>query len=391
MTMIPTSAFRAAHRAAPALLLSTMFVAAGGAVLAAPARSATHPAPSLANQDANRDVVNLKSGQTELGKVKSEDFNGVEIDPVKGEAKRIPWTDIAPNGVTYADPAWQAAADLIAAGKFADALPALAELKADAKLRAPIKQNVLYFLGVAQQREGKSDEAVAAYKELLAAFPKSRYLMETGEALVTILTAKKDFAGATKALQDMEGAAGEASFSSAAGVLKGRIFEEQKDWAKAGAAYNVAAQASGVSPAVQMQAELGSARALVAQNKKSDAEAALQKLVKKDGPNHLMAGAWNGLADLTQERARAANNGKGDTDQLLDALYMYLRGVVQYTPLPGQPTYEYERAIAGSAATFRALSEVETVADRKTLYRQRAAQRADQLKREFPNSSFIGK
>lgn len=389
MTMIPTFGSSAARRTASAIVVSTILVAASSALLPAPA-SAASPALSLraSTQDANKDVINLKSGQTELGKIKSEDFGGIDIDPAKGEAKRIPWSDVAPNGVTYAAPEWQAVADVIAAGKFADALPLLTELKGEAKLRLPIKQNVLYFLGVSLQREGKADEALAAYKELVAAFPKSRYLLEVGDAMVTILAAKKDFAGATKALQDLDSAAGDASFSSAAGVLKGRVFEEQKDWAKASAAYSVAAKASGVSPIVQMQAELGEARTLAAQNKKSEAESALRKLVAKDGPNHLLAGAWNGLGDLAQERARAANNGKGDADQLLDALYMYLRGVVQYAPLPGQPTREYERAIAGSAAIFTALSQVETVADRKRLYQQRAAQRLEQLRREFPNSPF---
>jgi len=386
--MIETFGFRAARRAAPAFVLSTIFVAASAPLLSGSALAATPVPARFALQETNRDVVNLKNGQTELGRVKTEDFTGVEIDPVKGETKRIPWAEIAPNGVIYADPSWQAVADMLAASKFAEALPALDELKANTKLSAPIKQNVLYFQGVALQRGGQADPAVAAYRELLAAFPKSRYLMEVGEAMVTILAAKKDYAGATKAVQDMDTAAGDGGFSAAAGVLKGRIFEEQKDWAKAGGAYRVAAESASVSPAVQMQAELGSARALVAQNKKTDAETALRKLVAKDGPNHLMAGAWNGLGDLMQERARAANNGKGDADQLLDALYMYLRGVVQYAPLPGQPTLEYERAIAGSANTFKALSEVETVADRKRLYAQRSAQRREQLKREFPNSLF---
>lgn len=384
MTMMSTLGPRAARRAAFAL--SALFVA--GAPAFATSAIASPAAVSRASQDANRDVVNLKNGQSELGKIKSEDFTGVEIDPVKGDAKRIPWSEIVPNGIAYANAEWQAVSDLLAAGKFADAMAPLDELKADTKLAAPIKQNVLYFQGVALQREGKLDEALAAYKELVAGFPKSRYLLEVGDALVTIHAAKKDFAGATKALNDLEAGAGEAGFSAAAGVLKGRVFEEQKDWAKAGAAYSVAAAASGVSPAVQMQAELGLARALVAQNKKPDAEAALRKLVAKEGPNHLMAGAWNGLGDLTQERARAANNGKGDSEQLLDALYMYLRGVVQFAPLPGQPTLEYERAMAGAAATFKALSEVETVADRKRLYAQRAAQRLQQLKNEFPNSPF---
>lgn len=388
MTRLPIIGFRADRRTASAFVLATLCAVAGGAH-AAPASPAAASPALLAPQDNNRDVVNLKNGQSELGRIKSEDFAGIELDPVKGDAKRIPWSDVATNGVVYAEPRWMAVADLIATGKFADALPGLEELKGDTKLRAPIRQNALYFLGVVLQREGKPDEALAAYKELVAAYPKSRYLLEVGEAMIGILGAKKDYAGATKAVQELDAGAADAGFSAAAGVLRGRIFEDQKDWAKAAPAYSLAARASGVSPAVQLQAEIGEARALAAQNKKSEAETALRKLIAKDGPNHLMAGIWNGLGDLTQERARAANNGKGDAEQLLDAVFMYLRGVVQYAPLPGQPTHEYERAMAGAAATFRALSQVETVADRKRLYQQRADQRLEQLRREFPNSPFL--
>ncbi len=362
------------------------------ACLCTVATGVSHASPSalapFAVQE-NRDVVNLTNGQTELGKIKSEDFTGLEIDPVKGSAKRIPWSEIKPNGVVYNSPEWQSITDLFAANKFADALPLLDELKADSKLRDPLRQNALYFTAVALQRQGQNDEALAAYKELVAAYPKSRYLMEAGEAMSSMLAAKKDYAGAVKLLNDIDLAAAEPSFSASAGVLKGQVFEEQKDWAKAGAAYEVASKAPSVPPGVQLQAELGAARTLAAQNKKSEAEAALTKLKAKDGPNPIMAGIWNGLADLTLERGRAANGGKGDADQLLDALYMYLRGVVQYAPLPGQSTREYERALSGSARVFKMLGDVETVADRKRLYQQRADQRLDQLKREFPNSPFV--
>ena len=257
-------------------------------------------------------------------------------------------------------------------------------MKGDAKLRAPIRQNVLYFHAVALQRTGDAEKALEAYKELVAAFPNSRHLLAAGDAMVTILAAKKDFAGATKAIDDLAAGAN-ATFAPSAGILKGRIFEEQKDWPKAGAAYGVAARASGVTPLVQLQAEVGEARALAAQNKKSEAEAALRKLVSKDGPNALLAGVWNGLADLAYERARAANSGKGDAEQMIDALYMYLRGVVQYAPLPGEPVTEYKRSLRGTIQAFEALAQIETAQDRKRLYQARANQRKEQFEREFPS------
>lgn len=399
MTMIVNHGTRAARPAAPSLLparvaralcapaLGALALCALGlwapAAVASPALAPAAP-PASAAQDGNRDVVNLRNGQSELGRVKEEDFEGLELDPVKGDAKRIPWSEIATNGVTYADPQWQAIADLLATNKYAEALPLLEELKADTKLRAPVRQNVLYFEAVALQRSGDADKALGAYLDLVKAFPNSRYLMEVGEALVTIHSAKKDYAGATRAIDDMAaGAAG--AFAPAAGVLKGLVFEAQKDWPKAGAAYSVAARASGVSPLVQLRAELGEARALAAQNKKTEAESALRKLVSKDGPNALMAGVWNGLADLAYERARAANNNKGDAEQMLDALYMYLRGVVQYAPLPGEAATEYQRALRGTIQAFEALGQIETVAERKRLYQARAKQRKEQYDREFPS------
>jgi tetratricopeptide (TPR) repeat protein len=376
-------------RAAP--VVAALLLGAGTAVAAEPMATAK---PRVASQDANRDVVQLKSGATELGKIKSEDFSGIDIDPVKGEAKRIAWGDVAPNGVTYGTPAeWLSIQDLLNANKFEEALPQLDELKADAKLRAPVKQNVLYYIGVAKQRLGKQDEALAAYKELLAGFPKSRYLMEVGEATVAIHTAKKDLAGAVKALEqisnDATTAGVDASFATAVNVLKGRVFEEQKDYPKAKAAYGVASKASGIPLNVQLQAELGEARTSVALNQKPDAEAAYRKILTRDGPNPIMAGAWNGLGDLALERGKAANGGKGDPEQILDALYMYLRGVAQYPALPGQPTQEYERALAGAATSFKYLSELEKVADRKKQYQERSQQRAQQLRKEFPNSIYL--
>jgi tetratricopeptide (TPR) repeat protein len=377
-------------RAAP--VLAALLLGAGNAA-ALPATNSGAPA-RVASQDTNRDVVQLKSGATELGKIKSEDFGGIDIDPVKGDAKRIAWGDVAANGVTYGTPAeWLSIQDLLNANKFEEALPQLDELKADTKLRAPVKQNVLYYTGVAKQRLGKTDEALAAYKELLAAFPKSRYLMEVGEATVAIHTLKKDLAGAIKALDEIANEATtagvDASFSTAVNVLKGRVFEEQKEYPKAKAAYALASKASGIPLQVQMQAELGEARTAVALNQKPEAEAAYRKILTREGPNPIMAGAWNGLGDLALERGRTANGGKGDQEQILDALYMYLRGVAQYPALPGQPTQEYERAIAGSATSFKYLSELEKVGERKRQYMERSQQRAQQLRKEFPNSIYL--
>ena len=338
--------------------------------------------PALAQ---DKDTIQLKDGKTETGKIKSEDYSGLVLEGKGG--RTIQWSEIVPNGVTYSGSAeFTSAKENLDNGKFDDALPKLEELKGDTKLRAVIKQNVLYFIPVILQRQGKFDEAIAGYKELVLAFPKSRYLMEVGEGLVNSFLAKgKDYAGASKALDELADAAlkagVEAGFSAGVNVLRGRLFEEQGKISEASGAYSVAEKASGVSKAIVQQSQLGQARTLVALKKPTEAETLYRKLVGEDAPNAVLAGAWNGIGDLLKDEART----KRDSEKMLDALFAYLRGVVQYAPLPGEPTTEYKRAMQGSAECFKLISDLEQNADRKRLYAERARERTEQLKKEFPN------
>jgi hypothetical protein len=134
---------------------------------------------------------------------------------------------------------------------------------------------------------------------------------------------------------------------------------------------------------------LGQARCAVALNRKSEAEAMYRKLVGEDAPNLILAGAWNGLADLLKEEARKGKDGKGDQEKVLDALYAYLRGVVQYAPVPGESTDEYERALAGSRDCFKFMSDLETKQELKKLYKDRSVERGEVLKKEYPNSPYV--
>jgi tetratricopeptide (TPR) repeat protein len=352
--------------------------------LLAPLAVASFLAQSASAQE--KDSIQFKDGKTEPGLIKSEEYGGITFNPAKGAARTIEWKDVAPNGITYAGSAeFQSGKDAYDGGKFADALEKFQQVLGDAKLRAVLKQNAEYFVATIHQRGGEFDPAIESYKKLVADFPKSRWLMEVGEGLVACYMAKKDAAGAAKALEELSTAATtagvEASFNSAVNVLKGRLNEEQGKFAEAQAAYGVVSKANGVPATIGQKARLGEARCMVALNKKSDAKTAFQALVKEDAPNGVLAGAWNGIADLMVEEARANQN---DADKLLDALVCYMRGVVQYSPLPGESYTEYKRALKGSAEVCKFIGQVEKNADRKKLYQQRAAEREEQFKKEFP-------
>jgi predicted negative regulator of RcsB-dependent stress response len=343
-------------------------------------------------QQAQQDTVVLKDGKTETGKIKSEDFANLTLTPAKGPERTIDWPQVAANGITYGGSIeFTSAKEAFEQSRFDEALEKIAEiLKPEAKLRAPLKQNAQYYLATIRLRKGEWDAAIAEFKKLQTEFPKSRYLLEIGDGLLNAYLGKgKDYAGATKALDELSSAAlsagVEGGFNSAINVLKGRIFEEQQKYSEAIGAYSTAEKATGIPPVVVQQARLGQARCLVATGKATDAEALYHKVVTEDAPNSILAGAWNGLGDLWKK----PGYDKKDANLLNDALFAYLRGFVQYGPLPGESTYEYERAMAGAAQCFTYLSNLETAKDKKDLYAQYARQRKDQLAKEFPNSTFL--
>lgn len=348
-------------------------------------------APSYA-QDSGKDTVALKDGTTQTGKIKAEEYGGL-ILTVK-EDKTIAWNDIVagPAGVTYAgSPAFQSVREKFDSGKYEEALEPITELAKDTKLRAPLRQHVLYFKAIAEMRTGKLDEAITSFKDLLTAFPKSRYLLDVGDNLVQIYIAKKDMASAAKALDQISSDAAtagvESGFSAAINVLKGRLLEEQQKFPEAQAAYTVAEKGTGVAPSVVAQAILGQARCAIALKDNVKAEGLFRKIVNGDGPNNVMAGAWNGIGDLLYADA-TPKTGKADAAKINDALYCYLRGVVQYSPLPGEAADEYERALAGAVRCFKGLAQLETKADLKAAHNARANERYNQLLREFPNTKY---
>ncbi|HET6202826.1 MAG TPA: tetratricopeptide repeat protein [Planctomycetota bacterium] len=344
--------------------------------------------PLPAAQPEVKDSVFLKDGKSESGRIQSEEYGALTLAAAKGPPKKIPWDSV--RSVQYGGSApFSKASDAFSAGQVEEALPQLEGLRQDAKLRPVLRQQVLYFWALAQQRLGKVDEALAGYQALLKEFPKSRFLRAVGENLVAGHLAKKDAAGGERAvdqfLADALAAGVDSGFLNELRVLKARLLEGQEKYAEAMASYSILAGAGGVSAAAVQEATLGQARCLQKQGKATDAEPLYRKLLGEDAPNFVLAGAWNGLSDILSKQAKD----KRDAEALRDALFGYLRAVIQYGPLAGETTIEYERGLAGAAKCFRFLSELETNADRKKLYLDRARERLSQLKREFPGSPFL--
>ncbi|MBK7641455.1 MAG: tetratricopeptide repeat protein [Planctomycetes bacterium] len=371
---------RARRSLAPILALATLVL---------PGFSAAS-APS--GPQSKTDVIKLRKDNTEeSGRIKSEEYGGLTFDPEKGTPHTVAWGDVAQ--ITYqGGEDLDKARSLVDQGNLEEAQTKLNELlKPEAKLRGMLKQHVLYLLATVENRLGKPDDALEGYKALLKEYPKSRYLPEVAEGLVWAYSAKNDLTGAGKALEDLNSGAitagVEANFSAVIAIQRGQILERQQKWSEAFSAYNAAQSTSGVTSLASQQARLGQARCQLQQKKVSDAQTIFRKISGEDAPNSILAGAWNGLGDI----AKAEGRDKRDAAVLLDALYMYLRGVVQYGPVPGESSSEYERALAGAAECFDNLSQVESNKELKARYARSAVERRAQLQKEYPNSPFLTK
>ncbi len=341
---------------------------------------AAHPVAQQKGSAGGKDTVVLKDGKTETGRVENEDYAGVTLKGVTP----LPWENVV--SVTYAgEGAFDAAYQALSEGKNAEALAAFQALLTKGQLRQPIQQQVQFYVPVLKQRMGDLDGAIAGFHELVDAFPKGRFLQAASDNILGLYAARKDYAGAEKALEKVANAtAGLREFQAEIALKKGRLLEIQKDFTRADVSYDFAERGA-TKPAVVQEAKLGRARCLAGNGRRADAEAAFKKLVQDGTTNAILAGAWNGLGDVAAEEGKT----KRDTQKLMSALYAYLRGVVQYAPLPGEPTLEYEHSLSGAARCFKLISELETSDEKRRLYADRARAHGDQLRSEFPNSIYL--
>jgi tetratricopeptide (TPR) repeat protein len=335
------------------------------------------------------DRVILKNGKDKTVKIKTEDLDGVWYTATGGGGNTvIKWDEI--DSIQYGGAeAYQKALEAYSSGRISEAAAQLEALAGDAELRPVLKQTVLYYQGLAQGRLGKPDAALATYKSLLEGFPKSRYLLPVGSNLLALYIAKDDAAGAARALEPVLAVAKDAGsnegLQASFNVLRGRLQEEQKKFDEAESLFEAASKVSKADPDVIATAKLGLGRCAQKRGRPRDAETRYRDLVKADAPNTVLAGAWNGLGDIALEAGVAAR----DADGLRVAVLAYLRGVVLYAPVSGEPTEEHERALAGASRAFKAMSELEGNAERKQLFLDRARQRQGQLASQYPGSRYL--
>ena len=336
-----------------------------------------------------QDKIILKDGKERTGvKILSEDYDRVRFQ-VGQAASTLKWTEV--DSIRYSNaPKYDKAIETVVGGKAAEAVPLLEAVLAEDKLRPPLRHGALYHLGLAQQKLGKTDEAVATYEKLLTEFPTSRYLFTVSTNLLAMLSAKGDLDRASKILDttlaNARTSESDSSLQAGFDLLRAKVFELQKKLPDAERTYERAANATDAPPELVASAKLGLARCAQQAGRTSDAEKKYRDIVGLDAPNEVLAGAWNGIGDI----ALAAATSKRDPEGLRLAMFAYLRGVVLYVPgRGGGPTEEHERALAGASKAFKAIGELETDAELKRLFLDRAKKQRDQLVATYPTSRFL--
>jgi tetratricopeptide (TPR) repeat protein len=349
--------------------------------------------PALATaQLIAQDKVKLRSGTVEEGRIESEEYNVLVMKAKKGKEEkslRLNWDDVA--DVNYGGVVeYNQAVSQISSGNYAAAVSKLEALAASANFRKELKPLVMLQLAQTQQRMGKFTEAAAAMQKLVEANPKSRYIVPAAQGIVECYVAAGDPATGTTAIEAVSKAATDggvdAMFLAVFDYFRGRLKEAQKDLVSAKVKYQAAAAARGAPASWTAMAKLGLARCEQAEGRSDQARDQYRTLIDLENVgNEVLAGAWNGLADILSQDAVKAKN----AEKLTEALFMYLRGVVEFGPAPGEGTGEYERSLACAGRVFQQLSDMETDDARKKTNAQRSKQRLEQLRKEFPSSIYL--
>jgi tetratricopeptide (TPR) repeat protein len=337
----------------------------------------------------DEDVVVLRDGSTKMGKVQAAEAAGLTL-LIGKKTEAQPWSAIA--SVQYGNARdFDAARKALDDGKRDEGIAGLEKLAADKKLRAPLRQEVLFELARACQTKGDADKALATWRDLLKSHANGRYLVSGGYWLVLGLLARNDPGGALRAIDELttDARAGNADATqiTALDLLRGRALESQKKFPDAQSAYERVAAAKDMPADLVAMAQLGAARAVQGAGKKDDAVKRYRDLLAKRPPPLVSAGAWNGIGDLALEAATP----KKDVDGLQEALLAYLHGVVIDTPSAAEPPEELERALAGTVKAMQLLAEVEPNKERKAALVDRIARRREEFKKQFPTSTLLPK
>ncbi len=341
--------------------------------------------PALAQEE--QDTILLKGGQEIRQKILSEDVDGVWFS-VGGAKNVVRWNKV--ESIRYGNAAgFYKALETLSAGNLTEAIEQLEELLKDTRLRPAFRPIVTYHLAMGYQRRGDQDKAIGHYQTLLKESPRSRFLVSTGNNLLSAYLAKGESGKVTAVLDEVMktalGAGIEAEVKAGLDLLHARVLELQGKLDEAQALYREARSGKEVEESAQEMARLGLARCLQEKGMAVEAEKEYRDLVISAHSPGVLAGAWNGIGDIAYSDGFKSK----DSRRLREAMFAYLRPRVLY--FSGDSSEEMERALYGLRLTFNAIASLETDVEKKKLWQQRSKESEGVLRDQYPGSPFLKK
>jgi tetratricopeptide (TPR) repeat protein len=209
---------------------------------------------------------------------------------------------------------------------------------------------------------GRTAEAVALLEAVVKAYPNSRHIVASLDALARLQLQKGDYAAVEKTIADM---AKVPQSADRAAVLRARLFDKKGEHEKAIAEYDRLIQGSEAGSLRQREARLAKAESFVAAKKFAEAESDVRAVIKAAPAEDYQAqsAAYNTLGDCL----RAAGKPK-------DALVAYLHTDMLYS----KDKEQHPRALAQLSKLWRELKRDD-----------RADEAWNRLKQEYPQSPWL--
>ena len=321
----------------------------------------------LASAASAADTVVLLNGQRHTGTVLRDDAEKValrtrgEVEFASSQVREVIYDDGRPESYTLGKVAYLERRYDQAVNYLVTAL--------DQQPNKLLVQYIYYYEGLAHDRLGENEEAVACFEKLWEMGNATRFWMEAGNNLVPLYLNTGNVAKAEKVIKEISG---NDRARAQVNVWRAMILEKQKRYDQAIKAYREAASdARSRQPEIASEAEIGIARCQIYAKSYSEAARSLRSLIQGTEDNGIRARCYVLLGDALAAQARSSA-------EYEEAVMAYLRVPTLY---PGSQETE-AKALFEAGNCFKKMGG--QVAE------QRAGMMYALLKRKYPDSLEAG-
>jgi tetratricopeptide (TPR) repeat protein len=339
-----------------------------------------------------QDTVNLRDGSTKPGQIQDWDFRGLKLSLTGGGGTTtIKGDDIA--SVMYgAQPKeFKQAEEDFARGRDEDAVASYSTVIENKRNRSVFRQDAMMNQAVAYLRQSKYDEAIKAFRDLLAEFPESRHIESVHARLIDVLAGTGKGADAVAFIESEETRLGKVSQSGVllerVKLLKARAYLASGDTKKAKS--EATSLAAGTTAAAS-EAKVLLADIALAEKNLPEAQRLYTEAMKAVTSGRGRAAAFNGLGSILLAQGKEGPK----PDLIRQALELFLRTALVEVPEPGEPTDAHETGLYRAAECFQYLGELGSGAkagsgapdEAQARHLSRARDLFRRLLREYPQS-----